>query len=45
MYAEAYLELEQLFSRTTMVELLCENHKKKFIVDAQLGSKYVSWYG
>ena len=29
MYAEAYLELEQLFSRTTMVELLCENHTQK----------------
>ena len=38
MYAEAYLEI----SRTSMVELLWENHKKSFIVDARLGFKYVS---
>ena len=38
MYGEAYLEP----SRTSMVELLCENHKKRFIVDVWLGSKYVS---
>ena len=41
MYAEAYLEL----SRTSMVDLLCENHKKNFIVDAGLCSKYVSGIG
>ena len=37
MYAEAYSELNQ----TSAVELLCKNHKS-FIVDARLGSKYVS---
>ena len=41
MYTEAYLES----SRTSMVELLCENHKKSFIVDTRLGSKYVSGIG
>ena len=41
MYTEAYLEP----SWTSMVELLCENHKKSFIVDAWLGSKYVSGIG
>ena len=32
MYAEVYLEP----SRTAMLEFLCKNHKKSFIVDAQL---------
>ena len=41
MYAEAYLEPNW----TSMVELLCENHKKRFIADAWLGSKYVSGIG
>ena len=31
MYAEAYLEPSQ----TSMVELLCENHEKNFLADAQ----------
>ena len=38
MYAEAYLEP----SRTPMMELLCKNHKKKFILDARL--VYRSYY-
>ena len=38
MYAAAYLEPSQ----TSMGKLLCENHRKSFIVDARLGSKYVS---
>ena len=41
MYGEAYLES----SRTSMVVLLCENHKKSFIVDTRLGPKYVSGIG
>ena len=41
MYAETYLEPNQ----TSMVELLCENHKKSFIVDARLRSKYISGIG
>ena len=41
MYAETYLEP----SRTSMVELLWKNCKKSSIVDARLGSKYVSGIG
>ena len=41
MYAKAYLEP----TRTSMVELLCENKKKNFIVDVRLGSKYASCIG
>ena len=40
MYAETYIEPSQ----TSMVELLCEI-TKKLIVDARLGSKYVSGLG
>ena len=29
-------------SRTYTMEHLCENHKKSFIVDVRLGSKYAS---
>ena len=38
MYAEAYLQP----SRTSTLGHLCENRKKSFIVDVQLGSKYAS---
>ena len=41
MYAETYLEPNW----TSMVERSCENQKKSFIVDARLGSKYVSSIG
>ena len=38
MQAEAYLEP----SRTSIMELLCKKSQKSFIVDARLGSKYLS---
>ena len=41
MYPEAYLQP----SRTSMMELLCENLKKSVIVDIRLGSKYASGIG
>ena len=40
-YPEEYLEPSQ----TSMVDLLCKNHKKSFIADARVGSKYVSGMG
>ena len=41
MYAEVYLKPSQ----TSIVERLCNNLKKKFVVDARLGSKYTSCIG
>ena len=41
MYAEVYLKPSQ----TSIVERLCNNLKKKFFVDARLGSKYTSCIG